>query len=63
MNGIKTCPFCGGKAKIVEHLIGFFVVCAVYDKYKNRKYATKHMIEVGPFVTEKAAIKEWNKRR
>lgn len=62
MNDIKTCPFCGGKAKIVDTFVGYIVVCIAYDKLKNGKYATKHSIEVGPFKTEQEAIKEWNKR-
>lgn len=48
---LKSCPFCGGTAEIIEEGAGFNIKCA--DCY----------VEMTPFATDKRdAIKMWNDR-
>ena len=50
MNKLKPCPFCGGKAELVEGSDGWCVYCKECDCEMVR-------------FTKKQAVKIWNTRR
>ena len=57
MDKLKPCPFCGGKAKIVDVSGGWCAV--VCDKCEA---TSKCIVYSGAYAAEAAAIKAWNRR-
>ena len=54
MERLKPCPFCGGKARMVESVLpGFYVACSNVFKCGGRQEQ---------FDTEAEAIEAWNRR-
>jgi hypothetical protein len=56
MKEIKSCPFCNKPGKFITTYDGLnYICCTSTDK--------RHIVEIGPYKTEKKAIEMWNTRR
>lgn len=56
---LKRCPFCGGKAKLLEDRYIAWVVCMTCFAETSKAYPTKALDDD---IKEKAARK-WNRRK
>ena len=64
MTELKPCPFCGGKAEIIEHdnmpvlaWFGYFP-----DHYYSVRCSNEHGVALSGFRSIEEAVKYWNRR-